>query len=146
LEHASSSTGRARPLEHLRNAAAMSGIAAGDAALGDARQAAEQPQNGDAASTVQAVPPDLNKRMAELFRDGPRHHRQRSRGMEYFLEDRLHFCEFLRGHTCYDLLPISSKVIVFDTALQVRKAFYAMLQNGPSKRRAGGGRSGRGGR
>jgi len=124
----------------------MSGIAAGDAALGDARQAAEQPQNGDAASTVQAIPPDLNKRMAELFRDGPRHHRQRSRGMEYFLEDRLQFCEFLRGHTCYDLLPISSKVIVFDTALQVRKAFYAMLQNGPSKRRAGGERSGRGGR
>jgi len=42
-------------------------------------------------------------------------------------------CEFLKKHTCYDLLPQSYKVIVFDTTLPVKKAFYAMLQNGTDR-------------
>ena len=40
------------------------------------------------------------------------------------------FVDFLKQHTCYELLPISSKIVVFDTSLLVKKAFYALQQNG----------------
>jgi len=46
------------------------------------------------------------------------------------VDDRTLIKDFLSRHTCYDLLPISSQVIVFDTTLPIKKAFYAMLQNG----------------
>jgi hypothetical protein len=46
------------------------------------------------------------------------------------MDDRSLIKEFLSSHTCYDLLPISSQVIVFDISLPIKKAFYAMLQNG----------------
>ncbi|KAI8592074.1 hypothetical protein BDZ88DRAFT_392890 [Geranomyces variabilis] len=36
----------------------------------------------------------------------------------------------LQRHTCYDLLPVSYKVIVFDTSLPVKKALAALLQHG----------------
>ena len=38
--------------------------------------------------------------------------------------------DFLKSHTCYDLLPQSSRVVVFDSTLPIVKAFYALLQNG----------------
>uniref|UniRef100_A0A1I8FNV2 5'-AMP-activated protein kinase subunit gamma-2 n=1 Tax=Macrostomum lignano TaxID=282301 RepID=A0A1I8FNV2_9PLAT len=37
---------------------------------------------------------------------------------------------FTRHHTCYDLIPTSSKLLVFDTNLNVRKAFFALVYNG----------------
>jgi 5'-AMP-activated protein kinase regulatory gamma subunit len=37
---------------------------------------------------------------------------------------------FFESHTCFDMMPNSSKVIAFDTQLQVKKAFYALVQNG----------------
>lgn len=36
----------------------------------------------------------------------------------------------LYRHTCYDLLPVSYKVIVLDTSLLVKKALAALLQHG----------------
>ncbi|KAJ3126227.1 AMP-activated serine/threonine-protein kinase regulatory subunit [Nowakowskiella sp. JEL0407] len=36
----------------------------------------------------------------------------------------------LKRHTCYDLLPVSHKVIVFDTSLLLKKALAALLQHG----------------
>lgn len=30
---------------------------------------------------------------------------------------------FMKSHKCYDIVPTSSKLVVFDTALQVRAAF-----------------------
>ncbi|KAI8815947.1 uncharacterized protein EV422DRAFT_572289 [Fimicolochytrium jonesii] len=36
----------------------------------------------------------------------------------------------LQRHTCYDLLPVSYKVIVLDTSLPVKKALAALLQHG----------------
>lgn len=44
-------------------------------------------------------------------------------------EDQKVISDFLRKHTCYDLLPISAKVVIFDITLEVRYAFYAMVQN-----------------
>jgi hypothetical protein len=40
------------------------------------------------------------------------------------------FVNFLKQHTCYELLPISGKIVVLDTSLLVKKAFYALQQNG----------------
>ncbi|NP_001368615.1 CBS domain-containing protein [Caenorhabditis elegans] len=37
---------------------------------------------------------------------------------------------FMKAHKCYDLIPTSSKLVVFDTHLPVRKAFYALVYNG----------------
>ncbi|VDP47219.1 unnamed protein product [Soboliphyme baturini] len=40
------------------------------------------------------------------------------------------YANFLRAHKCYDLIPTSTKLVVFDTQLQVKKAFYALVYNG----------------
>ncbi|XP_055072024.2 5'-AMP-activated protein kinase subunit gamma-3b isoform X3 [Misgurnus anguillicaudatus] len=34
------------------------------------------------------------------------------------------------SHCCYDAIPTSSKLVVFDTTLQVKKAFFALVANG----------------
>lgn len=36
----------------------------------------------------------------------------------------------MKSHRCYDLIPTSSKLVVFDTSLQVKKAFFALVTNG----------------
>lgn len=38
--------------------------------------------------------------------------------------------EYLRNITCYDILPVNSKLIFLDSSLLVKKALYALLQNG----------------
>lgn len=40
---------------------------------------------------------------------------------------------FMKEHRCYDLIPTSSKLVVFDTKLSVKKAFYALVANGELK-------------
>ncbi|CAH1789827.1 unnamed protein product [Owenia fusiformis] len=40
------------------------------------------------------------------------------------------FSKFMKAHKCYDLIPTSSKLIVFDTTLNVKKAFFALVYNG----------------
>ncbi|XP_065269155.1 5'-AMP-activated protein kinase subunit gamma-3 [Emys orbicularis] len=37
---------------------------------------------------------------------------------------------FLRNHHCYAAVPTSSKLLVFDTTLQMKKAFLALVANG----------------
>uniref|UniRef100_A0A3Q0S9N1 Protein kinase, AMP-activated, gamma 2 non-catalytic subunit a n=1 Tax=Amphilophus citrinellus TaxID=61819 RepID=A0A3Q0S9N1_AMPCI len=36
----------------------------------------------------------------------------------------------MKCHKCYDIIPTSSKLVVFDTTLQVKKAFFALVANG----------------
>uniref|UniRef100_A0A674EJW4 5'-AMP-activated protein kinase subunit gamma-2-like n=1 Tax=Salmo trutta TaxID=8032 RepID=A0A674EJW4_SALTR len=36
----------------------------------------------------------------------------------------------MKSHCCYDIVPTSSKLVVFDTGLQVKKAFFALVANG----------------
>ncbi|XP_016533620.1 5'-AMP-activated protein kinase subunit gamma-1 isoform X3 [Poecilia formosa] len=36
----------------------------------------------------------------------------------------------MKSHTCYDAIPISCKLVIFDTTLQVKKAFFALVANG----------------
>ncbi|KAL4002889.1 CBS domain family protein [Acanthocheilonema viteae] len=40
------------------------------------------------------------------------------------------YSSFMRAHKCYDLIPTSTKLVVFDTELPVRKAFFALVYNG----------------
>ncbi|CAG5896687.1 unnamed protein product [Menidia menidia] len=40
------------------------------------------------------------------------------------------YMRFMKSHKCYDIIPTSSKLVVFDTALQVKKAFFALVANG----------------
>lgn len=40
------------------------------------------------------------------------------------------FANFFQYHKCYDLIPISAKLVVFDTQLLVKKAFFALVYNG----------------
>ncbi|XP_040015342.1 5'-AMP-activated protein kinase subunit gamma-1 isoform X1 [Xiphias gladius] len=48
------------------------------------------------------------------------------------IEDPEHnvYTRFMKSHRCYDLVPTSSKLVVFDTSLQVKKAFFALVSNG----------------
>uniref|UniRef100_A0A8C1KAI2 Protein kinase, AMP-activated, gamma 3b non-catalytic subunit n=1 Tax=Cyprinus carpio TaxID=7962 RepID=A0A8C1KAI2_CYPCA len=40
------------------------------------------------------------------------------------------FSRFFMSHCCYDAIPTSSKLVIFDTTLQVKKAFFALVANG----------------
>ena len=37
---------------------------------------------------------------------------------------------YLKRRTCHDLIPTSSKLVVFDIHLPVKTAFYALVANG----------------
>jgi 5'-AMP-activated protein kinase regulatory gamma subunit len=39
-------------------------------------------------------------------------------------------CQTLLDHTCYEVLPSSFKVIVFDQSLLLKKALSALVQHG----------------
>lgn len=43
------------------------------------------------------------------------------------------FVKFFKFHKCYDLIPTSAKLVVFDTHLLVKKAFFALVYNGKLK-------------
>uniref|UniRef100_A0A671K8E0 5'-AMP-activated protein kinase subunit gamma-1-like n=1 Tax=Sinocyclocheilus anshuiensis TaxID=1608454 RepID=A0A671K8E0_9TELE len=40
------------------------------------------------------------------------------------------YAQFFMSHCCYDAIPTSSKLVIFDTTLQVKKAFFALVANG----------------
>ncbi|XP_026128011.1 5'-AMP-activated protein kinase subunit gamma-3b isoform X1 [Carassius auratus] len=40
------------------------------------------------------------------------------------------YAKFFMSHCCYDAIPTSSKLVIFDTTLQVKKAFFALVSNG----------------
>ncbi|XP_022908430.1 uncharacterized protein [Onthophagus taurus] len=40
------------------------------------------------------------------------------------------YVKFFKFHKCYDLIPTSAKLVVFDTQLLVKKAFFALVYNG----------------
>lgn len=39
-------------------------------------------------------------------------------------------CSFLKEHTAYDVLPVSYRLIVFDSQLLMKKALDMLAQNG----------------
>ncbi|XP_013919981.1 PREDICTED: uncharacterized protein LOC106547369 [Thamnophis sirtalis] len=51
-------------------------------------------------------------------------------GPEFLGPDAEIYMQFMRSHRCYDAIPTSSKLVVFETTLQIKKAFLAMVANG----------------
>ncbi|PIK36623.1 putative 5'-AMP-activated protein kinase subunit gamma-1 isoform X9, partial [Apostichopus japonicus] len=45
-------------------------------------------------------------------------------------EEELTFVKFMKNHKCYEIIPTSSKLVVFDVTLRVKKAFFALVHNG----------------
>ncbi|KAE8581386.1 hypothetical protein XENTR_v10024774 [Xenopus tropicalis] len=45
-------------------------------------------------------------------------------------EDAGLYMEFMMKNCCYDAIPTSCKLVVFDTTLQIKKAFLALVANG----------------
>lgn len=39
------------------------------------------------------------------------------------------FNKFMRAHKCYDVIPTSSKLVVFDTSLSVSHVYQQLLDN-----------------
>ncbi|XP_077472909.1 5'-AMP-activated protein kinase subunit gamma-1 isoform X2 [Stigmatopora argus] len=39
------------------------------------------------------------------------------------------YMDFMKNHCCYDAIPTSCKLVIFDTKLQVQKAFFALVAN-----------------
>ncbi|XP_023578799.1 5'-AMP-activated protein kinase subunit gamma-3 isoform X2 [Octodon degus] len=40
------------------------------------------------------------------------------------------YMHFMQEHTCYDAMATSSKLVIFDTSLEIKKAFFALVANG----------------
>ncbi|NWR69208.1 AAKG3 kinase, partial [Centropus unirufus] len=40
------------------------------------------------------------------------------------------YMHFMRSHCCYDAIPTSCKLVVFDISLEIKKAFVALVANG----------------
>ncbi|XP_009442604.3 5'-AMP-activated protein kinase subunit gamma-3 isoform X1 [Pan troglodytes] len=40
------------------------------------------------------------------------------------------YMRFMQEHTCYDAMATSSKLVIFDTMLEIKKAFFALVANG----------------
>ncbi|XP_009181354.1 5'-AMP-activated protein kinase subunit gamma-3 isoform X4 [Papio anubis] len=40
------------------------------------------------------------------------------------------YMRFMQEHTCYDAMATSSKLLIFDTTLEIKKAFFALVANG----------------
>ncbi|KAG8182890.1 hypothetical protein JTE90_004255 [Oedothorax gibbosus] len=44
--------------------------------------------------------------------------------------ENLVYVKFFKCYRCYDLIPVSAKLVIFDTQLLVKKAFFALVHNG----------------
>lgn len=56
---------------------------------------------------------------------------EESMAMDYLdQEPLLVYSKFLHAYHCYDLIPTSSKIVVLDIRLNVKKAFLALIYNG----------------
>ncbi|XP_027729498.1 5'-AMP-activated protein kinase subunit gamma-3 [Vombatus ursinus] len=40
------------------------------------------------------------------------------------------YMHFMQEHSCYDAMATSSKLVIFDTMLEIKKAFFALVANG----------------
>ncbi|KPU72732.1 uncharacterized protein Dana_GF23161, isoform F [Drosophila ananassae] len=151
--HASQRSPMTKVMDLFRH---RSNSAASEADKRKARAAAHQQQLAVQSAHMRRASADLEKRRASLGAAGrglrgdgtldPHHAAilfRDSRGLpvaDPFLEkvnlsdleedDSQIFVKFFRFHKCYDLIPTSAKLVVFDTQLLVKKAFYALVYNG----------------
>ncbi|KAG7504031.1 hypothetical protein JOB18_049351 [Solea senegalensis] len=55
---------------------------------------------------------------------------KKKREMQKQEADAAVYMNFMKSHRCYDAIPTSCKLVIFDTTLQVKKAFFALVANG----------------
>ncbi|KAH8350109.1 hypothetical protein KR067_000235 [Drosophila pandora] len=139
--HASQRSPMTKVMDLFRH---RSNSAASEADKRKARAAAHQQQLAVQSAHMRRASADLEKRRASLGAAGrglrgdgtldPHHAAilfRDSRGVSVEKEDDSQiFVKFFRFHKCYDLIPTSAKLVVFDTQLLVKKAFYALVYNG----------------
>ncbi|CAL8390038.1 unnamed protein product [Boreogadus saida] len=70
---------------------------------------------------------DANKELGDSFSGPVKQQKQEQPNTEH---DDAVYLNFMKSHTCYDAIPTSCKLVVFDTKLQVKKAFFALVANG----------------
>ncbi|CAF3876074.1 unnamed protein product [Rotaria magnacalcarata] len=66
--------------------------------------------------------------LMSLFQDPNRSGTQSPTSM--IVSDDEIYTHFMKYNTCYDIMPKSSKLVIFDTQLAVKKAFFALVYNG----------------
>ncbi|XP_023249064.1 5'-AMP-activated protein kinase subunit gamma-2-like isoform X2 [Seriola lalandi dorsalis] len=55
---------------------------------------------------------------------------EKKKGIQKQEADVTVYMNFMKSHCCYEAIPTSSKLVIFDTTLQVKKAFFALVANG----------------
>uniref|UniRef100_A0A4W3HMI8 Protein kinase, AMP-activated, gamma 2 non-catalytic subunit a n=1 Tax=Callorhinchus milii TaxID=7868 RepID=A0A4W3HMI8_CALMI len=112
----------------------------------------QEPERLDARSRSYSSPPDTGQRFTVPGAQGfittkppapqPFSNATSKSPVEIMLSSREHlmgsveesdsdiYMRFMKSHKCYDIVPTSSKLVVFDTSLQVKKAFFALVANG----------------
>uniref|UniRef100_A0A8C5YW93 Protein kinase AMP-activated non-catalytic subunit gamma 2 n=1 Tax=Marmota marmota marmota TaxID=9994 RepID=A0A8C5YW93_MARMA len=93
----------------------------------------QEPERLENRIYASSSPPDTGQRFCLAFQSpsrpplaSPTHHApSRTEDSESGV-----YMRFMRSHKCYDIVPTSSKLVVFDTTLQVKKAFFALVANG----------------
>ena len=75
-------------------------------------------------------PPSSHDDHESLLLESPSPPTASTTEMEATCEIQNHMRSFLKQHTAYDVLPVSYRLIVFDTRLLVKKALGALVQNG----------------
>lgn len=79
--------------------------------------------------------PKVERQQRPLAQSMPARSRSRSLSAcgaadDLVLAERLQVSMFLKKVTCYHMMPESGKIVVFDTQLLVKKAFFALVQHG----------------
>lgn len=85
----------------------------------------------------------VTRTVMDIFKrsDSLHNNNKRVAGVDCSAEDQhLVFVKFFKHYRCYDLIPVSAKLIVLDTQLIVKKAFHALVSNGTSRSRCPKGR------
>ncbi|KAG9509739.1 5'-AMP-activated protein kinase subunit gamma-1, partial [Fragariocoptes setiger] len=74
----------------------------------------------------------VHKGVLELIRGQRSHSIPNSFGSSSSFQENINqiYVRFFKKYHCYDLVPISAKLVVFDTQLLVKKAFHALINNG----------------
>uniref|UniRef100_A0A287D0K2 Protein kinase AMP-activated non-catalytic subunit gamma 2 n=1 Tax=Ictidomys tridecemlineatus TaxID=43179 RepID=A0A287D0K2_ICTTR len=92
----------------------------------------QEPERLENRIYASSSPPDTGQRFCLAFQSpsrpplaSPTHHAPSRTDSESGV-----YMRFMRSHKCYDIVPTSSKLVVFDTTLQVKKAFFALVANG----------------
>uniref|UniRef100_A0A8C8AAB2 Protein kinase AMP-activated non-catalytic subunit gamma 3 n=1 Tax=Otus sunia TaxID=257818 RepID=A0A8C8AAB2_9STRI len=113
------------PYPHLESRILSDGLGRGRAAGWVQRVATVGERLGWLLLTpLHCVPPQVELLDAAMLGMGP------GPENEFQTPDAEVYMHFMRSHCCYDAVPTSCKLVVFDVSLEIKKAFVALVANG----------------